>query len=317
MNKLHFFAAWAMLAGVVLGCKDKETPLPLAEEQDIAIQEYIAEHEIDSAEKSNDDFYYYPLTEGGSIPNSNNIISFYYTVKDLTGDVKASHTAGDGDPIKAERETSTIYPPGLDQALQMLATGDKYVFLFPSHKAYGSLDWALPANSIAVIEIEIVAEQSINQIRQEELQQFNDYISDFKIANYPDTVITLPSGLSIIKTKEDTTAAAVPASGEVTINWNGKFLSGDPFGNEDGFVVSMGGDEVIEGLEAGLSQMRLGEVAQLLIPSGMAYGPSVQSVPHNNADFIGKLVENQIIPDYGAVIPPFTPLIFEVRVVEF
>jgi len=318
MNRLCMLAAGVWLLMELTGCKDKDEPLPLPEEQDLAIQNYLAENEIDSATKSDQDFYYFPVVEGNSLPNSSNIISFYYTVKNMDGVVVASYTAGNGEPIKAQRNTKTIYPPGLDEALQILATGDSYVFIFPSHKAYGALEVSgdLPANSIAIIEIEVVAEESINQIRQKELQLINNYISDFEISNNPDTVINLISGLSIIKTKRDKQAVEVPSSGTIAINWTGKFFSGDSFGSESGFEVNMGADEVITGLEAGLNNMRLGEEAQLLIPSEMAYGASVQTVPHS-AGFQDILIEKQIIPDYGAVIPPYTPLIVVVTVVEY
>ncbi len=319
MKKIWVFAVSIVLLGGVWSCTEKDSPLSLPEEQDLAIQNFIVQNGIDSAVKSTEDFYYYPLVVGGSVPNSSNIISFYYTLKSLDGNVIASHSEADGEPIKAERGSNTIYPPGLDEALQLLGNGDSYVFLFPSQKAYEKLELpgGLAPNSVAVIEVSVVAEESLGQIRATELQAINDYIADHNIANKPDTVFRLSSGTSIIKTKRDTLAAQVPATGEVTIDWSSKFLDNSATGNgSSGFVVTMGAGVVIEGLEEGLRNMRTGEQALLLIPSDLAYGSSVQSVPHSKA-FKDLLAEEAIIPAYGAIVPPFTPLIFEVKVVGF
>lgn len=307
-----------VVACTVAGCGEKNDPLPLPEQQDEAIRAYFEENGIstDTVTILDQVIYYYRQKTGPGVGNPSSIISLFYTVKTLDGDVVFSHE--DGVPIRAQRGTSTIYPPGFDEALQVMKSGDRFTFFFPSAKAYADLKVAdrLPANSIVVLEAEVVREESLGQINSAERQAIGTYVAGYQASYNPDTVINLPaSGISIIKTRRDTTAAEVPSGSTVTVNLTGFLLDGTQIFQENGFVIELGGDfPVIEGLEIGLRNMRAGERALVLIPSDLAYGASVQTIPHTIKPL---LVEKEIIPDYGAQIMPFTPLIFDVQVVGF
>ena len=320
MNKVHVAAAVLLVFCGIWSCKEKEVPLTLPEEQDAAIVAYLTENGIslESVTKLDSGVYFYRQREESGPVNLSNIVSFYYILKNLDGQVVHSWQASDGgEPLKAERGSGTIYPPGFDEALQVMSEGDSYVFIFPSHKAYAELPIeGLPANSIVILEVEIVDEESLNEIRQSETRAIDAFVADYVDNNDPDTAFSIGlSGLTIIKTLRDTTAAEVPAVGEVTVNLAGSVLNGAEIYPRSEFIIQRDGEfQVVAGIEEAILRMRLGERALILLPSALAYGPSIQSIPHTIKEM---LEEKEIIPGYGVSVSPFTTLVFDVEVLEF
>lgn len=104
------------------------------------------------------------------------------------------------------------------------------------------------------------------------------------------------SGLYYVQLREGNGPKAVPGK-RVKVHYYGYFIDGKPFDNsyETGdpieFVLGVG--QVIQGWDEGISMMKVGEKAKLIIPSYLAYG------------------EKQRGP-----IPPFSTLIFEVELVD-
>ncbi len=84
----------------------------------------------------------------------------------------------------------------------------------------------------------------------------------------------------------------------VTVNYTGKFLDGKVFdtsvGKPEPFSFPIGQGQVIPGWDEAIVLMKEGGKANLLIPSKLAYGPQ----------------------GAGGVIPPFTPLLFEVELIS-
>lgn len=110
---------------------------------------------------------------------------------------------------------------------------------------------------------------------------------------------TTASGMKITITKEGTGAEA-KVGNSVSMNYTGKFESGeafdsnvDPkFGHVQPFVFTIGAGMVIKGWDEGIAGMKVGEKRTLVIPYTLAYG------------------EN----GYGP-IPPKATLVFDVELV--
>ncbi len=104
--------------------------------------------------------------------------------------------------------------------------------------------------------------------------------------------------LSAQRIRVGTGSAVVKAGDVVVVNYKGAFTDGKIFDNsyERGqpFKVQIGAKQVIPGFEQGVLGMLVGEIRRIFIPANLAYGAQGQ----------------------GGVIPPNTPLVFEVELMS-
>lgn len=108
-------------------------------------------------------------------------------------------------------------------------------------------------------------------------------------------VVTLPSGLQYEVITEGT-GEKPTATSQVKCHYEGKLISGDVFDSsvKRGQPATFGLNQVIPGWTEGLQLMPVGSKWRLFIPSSLGYGPQ----------------------GAGEVIPPNSPLIFEVELIE-
>ena len=123
--------------------------------------------------------------------------------------------------------------------------------------------------------------------REKKMEKFEEMTSDFE---------TTSSGLKY-KIKEENPSGKKPEAGQnVKVNYTGKLLNGEVFDSSEGkdpIEFPIGQGKVIPGWDEGIMLLHEGEKATLAIPAGLAYGQR------------------------GAgPIPPNSPLIFEVELVE-
>jgi hypothetical protein len=109
--------------------------------------------------------------------------------------------------------------------------------------------------------------------------------------------ITTPSGLTYLITKKG--VGRQPKNGEIVIlHYTGTLTNGVKFDSSrdrnEPFAFKLGAGQVIKGYDEGLSKLRVGDQAILVIPSQLAYGSK----------------------GAGDVIPPDSNLIFVVEVVD-
>jgi hypothetical protein len=109
--------------------------------------------------------------------------------------------------------------------------------------------------------------------------------------------ITTPSGLTYLITKKGT-GPPLKAGDTVVLNYTGTLTDGKKFDSShdrnEPFAFKLGAGQVIKGYDEGLSKLRVGDHAILVIPGKLAYGP--KGVPN--------------------VIPPDSTLIFIVEIVD-
>jgi len=120
---------------------------------------------------------------------------------------------------------------------------------------------------------------------------FNDYLLKNKIKAQP-----TESGLIYIKKKAGNGAQAENGK-QVSVHYTGKFLDGEVFDTSEGkepMSIVLGRGSVIPGFEEGIALMREGEKATLILPAAIAYGER----------------------GAGNVIPPYTPIMFDVELVK-
>ncbi len=123
------------------------------------------------------------------------------------------------------------------------------------------------------------------------------YVKDHGISQFPDS-----NGIYVIK-KSEGKGAEIDMGQTVSINYSGQFLTGLDFdsnkklGRPYSFVVGSG--DVIKGWDFAFRKLRSGDKATLIIPSAFGYG---EEGLRNKSD--GTFI-----------IPPYSPLLFEVEIV--
>ena len=140
-------------------------------------------------------------------------------------------------------------------------------------------------------EQEAMMKAELESRRVQEEEEIATYITEHKVKVEPTM-----SGLYFIETKKGTGKSAAVGS-EVTIHYKGTFVDGEQFDSsiERGqpLVFRLGIDSFIPGFAEGVSMMKEGGKATLLLPSHLAYGER------------GNMG-----------IPPYTPLVFEVELIS-
>ena len=124
--------------------------------------------------------------------------------------------------------------------------------------------------TILILTVLLTVFSSCRDAAQEEQDLLQAYIEDNNITTAPTA-----SGLYYIVVEEGTGEAPVYGS-YVEVEYEGKLITGEIFDTsyerEDPFVFRLGSGQVIQGWEEGVSYMKVGGKAKLIIPSHLGYG---------------------------------------------
>ena len=154
---------------------------------------------------------------------------------------------------------------------------------------------------LAIFALVVVACNPAKKYEEEEKSLIEDYISKNNITASPDG-----NGIYIIQEIAGT-GDLIQVGDSVGVRYTGKFLSGKEFDSnveaDTPYRFRVGTPYLIEGWSLALVKMRLGEKSRVLLPSKVAYG----SMGFGTYDYYGN---------YYTIIPGYTPLIFEMQVVE-
>lgn len=151
---------------------------------------------------------------------------------------------------------------GWDEGIAKLHVGDSATLIIPSDLGYGSADRPnIPANSTLIFDVELM------DVTKRVMPTRYDVAGKEKQ--------TTASGLEYIKVNESDGAQA-EAGKTVSVHYSGYLLDGTMFDSsvERGQPISfpLGQGRVIAGWEEGIALLKVGEKAQLTIPSNLAYG---------------------------------------------
>lgn len=225
----------------------------------------------------------YTITEKGTSGKKAEIgdkVVVHYTGK-LTNDTVFDSSVKRGTPFTFKLGAGQVIK-GWDEAFQILEVGDKATIKFGPELGYGDRAMgSIPANSTLIFDVELI-----------------DVIPGIKPwdAKGKDT-ITTASGLKYIIMESKGGTPVKPGS-KATVHYSGFFKDGKMFDSsvERGqpFSLKVGAGQVIKGWDEGLSLLKKGDKAKLIIPYQLAYGE--QGRP--------------------PVIPAKSDLIFDVEIVD-
>ena len=133
-------------------------------------------------------------------------------------------------------------------------------------------------------------DDGLDELREAEITRLNEYIADNNISVEPKS-----SGLYYLETQEGT-GDSIKIGDTVKIFYTVMSIDSvlyDTSGSYEPFEFVVGSSSIITGLSEGITYMKQGGKATLILPSELAYGATV---------------------DYSLGIPRFTTLLFDVEV---
>lgn len=279
------------------------------EDDDEKISKYLTNNNI-QATKDEIGFYYIKLTEnsGGQELNIGDVVSFYYKMSSLDGTL-IDESIESRDTISQFRlGYNAIIPTGLDYAIQLMKTGEKYRFFMPSYCAY----YYISGNKIKsfenlIIDIEVLNKQTVTQINDTQLDS---------IQNYVETNYTLydkfADGLYYIPVSEGTGDKPFAGS-KVTVSFTRKYLDGTIIKktpDNSPSVFNIDNNQAVKGLEEGLLQMNAGGKAVLVMPASIGFMQSICIVPESMRKV---LLNDKIIT---AEVLPYSIIMYDVELVS-
>lgn len=251
---------------------------------------------------------YFVLNKPGSstvTPAFGQELEFNYTLYLLKGPSNTTVVSGVTDTrIDSASAINPLYYPffshafsaGLEEGFFRMHEGDQVTLLIPSALAFGpvsttttSATLTIPANSPVRYDI------TLRRSRTED-QQINEYIAANKLV----VTETTASGLRIIKTQNNPTAALPTANQTLTLRATGKLLRyATPFDSTGSAYSTSLSQSAMAGFNEGVAKLRPKEKATFIFPSSLGY-KSVGVVNSKN--------------EY--IIPPYTPLRYDVELVS-
>lgn len=196
-------------------------------------------------------------------------------------------TVGDSASFIVDASDFFLMTAGMFELPPFIQQGDKLYFDIRLIAAMDEDDFMLEQQRIMEEQMRASEQRALDE---DDLR--DQFIEDMEI-----TVQPLASGLYYIETERGSGPKVTPGS-TVYVHYEGRLLDGTVFdssydrGEPLDFVVGSG--QVIPGWDEGIAQMNVGGKAMLVIPSHLAYGDR----------------------GAGALIPPFSTLVFDVEVVD-
>jgi FKBP-type peptidyl-prolyl cis-trans isomerase len=282
----------------------------------LSIEVFLSSKRI-KAEKMIDGIFYTIHTEGvGVEPHQGDYVKIRYVGRLLSG--KIFDKSAENEPYIFQLGSGQVIA-GWNKAIPKLKIGTKTTLYIPSDLAYGTtgIGTIIPPNTPLIYDLEVVEvlnraqyvafmrqledpqRKKFENQRKQQFETDKKRINDYAILHRLKAQRTA-SGLSYVVTKEG--KGAKPKEGsKVVLHYDGLLLSDQIFdATKDKLpkTIVMGDENLIEGLEEGLSFFNEGAEGYLLIPSKLALG----AMP---------LEENGKV-----VVPPHSVLIYHIQIIE-
>jgi len=272
-----------------------------------ALNNYLKENHI-TTKPTASGLYYIPLEKGtGRKPEKGEMCRIYLEVKQLDGTLVFSNFGKDPIDVEYGKDFDT---KGLQEGLGMMHEGEKAELIVPSPIGVGTksrgmvppfttIIYTVKLDKLRTVE-EVQKERAEKKKRRDEERRKLKEAENLKIANYIRehniTQKPLETGLYIIPLEESN--GPKPENGDTVwvdytlYSLQGNVIDASPEGKPLKFVLGKG--QVVSAWDEAIVRMNKGEKARLIVPSKLAYSGW----------------------GYGK-IEPYTPLLFDVRLVDF
>lgn len=284
---------------VFSSCMKKEDEFDEAGQMAIdenTIKEYIAANNL-TATRSASGLYYSIAEPGeGAELKVGDVVAVHYRGTLLDG-TSFDNSYANGYPLAFRLGVDRLIP-GFEEGIALLKKGGSATLLIPSALAYGREgNSTIPANSVLRFDVEVLGPNTDKELD-------NSIIRDYLSAQEITSAIQTDSGLFFVPIEAGTGAQATIGD-EVAVHYRGKFLNGRVFDESSPsspMILTLGDGEMTKGFDEGVSRMKVGEKATLLIPAHLGYGALGSPAPRPPATRV-------------LAIPPYAVLLFEVELV--
>ncbi len=161
--------------------------------------------------------------------------------------------------------------PGWEEAVSFLAEGDSVTFYIPSPLAYGESGsgWTIPPDAVLIFDMKVLeTSNAAHQLGRDTLA-IRQYLRQ-----HGKEAIVYPNGVALVVKKEG--QGALPQAGQLlSMAYRMRLMSGQVIEDHwnTAFKYRLNTGQLPKGLEYALLRLPVGSEAEILIPSGLGYGP--------------------------------------------
>lgn len=237
-------------------------------------------------------------TKGEGIsPKEGDIVTMGLIIKSELDSV-FTNTYEMGQPIEVPLQAG-MFKGSFENALMAMHEGDSATVYVSADSLFGKMAQPLPPGVPQQSDLKFIVKLISVKTQAQYQKDINDkmvgesaLIEEF-VGKSLKGAEKLENGI-YVKTTTPGTGAAVAQGDTVSVAYVGKFFDGKVFDQNKPFTFPVGLGYVIRGWDEALRTMKVGQKATFVIPSSLAYGEK----------------------GAGGTIPPFTPLVFDIELLE-
>jgi FKBP-type peptidyl-prolyl cis-trans isomerase FkpA len=266
--------SFAFIGLIVLFSSCKKEYESIQSIDDRLIQEYLTKNNLSYIKDPSG--FYYKITDPGTgslLMNSDSVL-YDYDLKNFTGNVYSTTTAGSNEGTYV----GLVNPASYRGVLTKVSRGGKFTIILPSHLAFGKNgSGTIPSNEILLSDISTYPERSQAALDESRIKAF--LTSKSLLAS----AIRDPSGVYYIISAPGTGSESISSASTLTGNYTGRLLNETVFESSTTGTYSFSFGSVMPGWGKVLSKIRLGGKIRVFIPSALAYGAAANgTIPANS-----------------------------------
>jgi len=296
------FILMAMSLNACFGPMESEVDKAI-ERDDQILQAYIDKNNI-TAQKTQMGYYYNKVLEqdGATQITNNSILGIYYIIKNIDGQLIASYAPEDGPPKLFHHGEAGLVPRVINVASGLAREGEEIKLYSPSYLAYGNYGFQqliLP-NSNLDINVTFAKIYTVEELKELEDQRILEYLAANELEDFTKT----ENGIYIrVIEPGDLDSIASKQGSILRLNFEMFHVNDtEPFAkasNETGAAsITVGAQSNLKFLNTALLNLHNNSKVEILAPSHLAYGATVQIIPQEiRADLFEKgLIDERARP---------------------
>lgn len=302
------------VAALTTGClQETESDYEKTVKRDDAVlEQYISSNSID-ATKTQLGYYYrkdVEVDEGPQFVN-NDVIGIYYEIKTIEGHLIDSYLDENKTPLIFKYTQNGLWPAAVGYAAGLARVGEEVTLFVPSYLAYNTYSYQQLISSGANL---IVKAKYVNKYTEQQLKQLEDdkiqaYIEENDLEGFEKK----DSGIYVKIVEE---GEGEPSKNGNTVTFSYKlFQMGvtkpiSESGVNQNPSISLGSQNNMEYLNKSLVNLPEGTEIEVLAPSHVAYGETIQVIPQEiRMDLVAKGELQQIAA-------PYEPIRFNAEIIK-